>query len=317
MKKIIFAFILLSFLFSGCQTKKETEKLVIFHAGSLSVPFSQLEKEFEKENPNVDVIREASGSRKAARKITELGKNADIMASADYSVIEKLMFPEFATWDIAFVTNEMAIMYTPKSKYAKEINSKNWYKILMRPDVSLGRSNPNADPCGYRALLVLKLAEKYYKIPNLYKKLAEKKKTIMRNAEVDLISLLEAGELDYLFIYRSVAQQHNAKFIILPDQINLKTKKYTDFYKTVSVKISGKKPGTFIEKKGMPMIYGLTIPKNAKNKKLAVKFLKFLFSKKGMEIMEKNGQPFIKPPVLNGNVNNIPEEIRNTVKEIK
>ena len=45
------------------------EKIFIFHAGSLSIPFKQMEEAFEKKYPQYNVLREGSGSRKAARKI--------------------------------------------------------------------------------------------------------------------------------------------------------------------------------------------------------------------------------------------------------
>ena len=37
-------------------------KLIIFHAGSLSVPFAEIEKNFEKMYPEVDVLRESGGN---------------------------------------------------------------------------------------------------------------------------------------------------------------------------------------------------------------------------------------------------------------
>ena len=68
---------------TSAQAKVEG-KLVIFHAGSLSVPFAAMEKAFEAKYPGVDVQREAGGSTKMARLISEVGKPADIMASADF-----------------------------------------------------------------------------------------------------------------------------------------------------------------------------------------------------------------------------------------
>ncbi len=63
--------------------------LIIFHAGSLAVPFEEMEKQFEAKYPGVDVLREGGGSTNLARMISEVGKPADIMASADYIVIDK------------------------------------------------------------------------------------------------------------------------------------------------------------------------------------------------------------------------------------
>ncbi|RLB35213.1 MAG: tungstate ABC transporter substrate-binding protein WtpA, partial [Deltaproteobacteria bacterium] len=64
------------------------EKLIIFHAGSLSIPFKQISEAFVGTHPNVRVVREAAGSRTCARKISDLGRPCDVMASADYTVIE-------------------------------------------------------------------------------------------------------------------------------------------------------------------------------------------------------------------------------------
>ena len=281
------------------------EKITVFHAGSLSVPFSEIEKKFETEYPQYDVVREAAGSRACARKITDLHKKADVMASADYKVIDNLLIPKYANFNILFATNEMVIAFTPHSQYANEINSKNWTDIFLKPGVKVGHSNPNLDPCGYRAVIVTKLAGIYYQKPDFYDKLLgygdyytngeeNRNKVIVRPKETDLLGLLEAGAFDYLFIYKSVAEQHGLRYIELPPQISLKSKKYADYYKQASFKVTGKKPGTFIVKKGEPMIYGITIIKNSPNKKGANLFVKFVLSPEGQAIMKKNGQGVIK-----------------------
>jgi len=292
MKKIcLFLILPIIFLNSFCKHTKQNEILVL-HAGSLSIPFKEIAKNFMKKYPEVKVVLEAHGSRTCARQISDLERRVDVMASADTQVIKNLLIPEYADFSIDFATNEMAIMYNKKSNYSDEINSKNWYKILLRPDVQYGHSDPNADPCGYRTILTWKLAEKYYKVPELFKKLDDNmpKKNI-RPKEVDLIAMLEAYELDYIFIYRSVAFQHKAKCIILPDEINLKSLDFSDLYRSVSLKISGKKPGEFIEKKGAPMVYGITLLKNAPNPGWGAKFIEFLLDKEGQKIMRENGQP--------------------------
>ena len=294
---------------------KEQPKVIIFHAGSLSIPMKQMAAAFNKRYPDVRVLREAAGSRTCARKITDLKKRADIMASADYSVIDNLLIPEYASWDVHFATNEMAIMYRPDSKYAKTINSGNWYKILLKKGVQYGHSDPNTDPCGYRSQLVWQLAEKHYHVPGLYKQL--RKDCPPRNVrpkETDLIALLEAGQLDYVFIYKSVCEQHHMPFVTLPPQINLGAPAYAGFYKHARLKISGKKPGTFVEKKGMPMIYGITIPTNAPHRKWAVKFLAFVLGPQGRAIMEKNGQHAIHPMKVTGDAAKLPHAIRLSAK---
>ncbi len=305
--------------FTGTTDNSDTGKLsgelVISHAGSLAVPFKEIAKAFNKEHPNVKVLREAAGSRACARKISDLGRRCDVMASADYTVIDTLLVPEHAQWNIKFATNEMTIVYHEKSRGSADIRADNWHRVLLRNDVAFGRSDPNADPCGYRAVLTVKLAEKHYRIPGLAAKLLAKDRKYLRPKETDLLALLEAGEIDYIFLYRSVAEQHKLKRLLLPDEINLKKPELSGFYKTASVEISGKKPGTKITKKGAPMVYGVTIPRNAPNPRAALAFVAFLLDeKKGMAIMAKNGQPSAVPSPTD-TFDKIPQPLRKFARE--
>jgi molybdate/tungstate transport system substrate-binding protein len=272
------------------------QNLIVFHAGSLSVPLREIAGIFMEENPGVTVQLEAAGSRSCARKISDLGRECDVMASADYSVIDNLLIPDHASWNIKFASNEMAIVFTEHSKRHDEIDDVNWKEILLDPDVAFGRSDPDADPCGYRAVLTMKLAEKYFLQEGLAARLLEKDTRFIRPKETDLLALLETGTIDYIFLYRSVAQQHGLSFITLPDGINLKDPGHADLYATVSVEISGKRPGEKIVKKGAPMVYGITIPANSPSPELALRFVDFILDpEKGMKVMERAGQPSMVP----------------------
>ena len=300
---VIMGVLILMTILVGCSSANSEvvkEDLVVIHAGSLAIPFQEIEEAFEAKYPQYDVLREAAGSRTTVRKVTDLGKLVDVVASADYTVIEELMVPEYTEWYANFATNEMAIMYTENSKYADEINADNWYDILLKDGVKYSHSEPNADPCGYRSQLVWQLAEKHYNKPGLNDELIENcPESLIRPKEVDLIAMLEAGELDYVFIYKSVAKQHELPFVELPEEISLKSNKFADDYKTVSFDINGKEPGQVVTKIGLPMVYGITIPNNAPNEKGAILFMDFLLSEDGRKIMEKNGQPPIFPIEFN------------------
>ncbi len=274
MKKIGLFILFFVFIFTTIGLSRE---ITIFHAGSLSVPFKYLTKAYTKIDKDVKFALESSGSVAAIRKITELGKPADILASADASIIGKMMFPKYATWYKEFATNQMVIAYREDTPYSKKINKDNWFEILLKKDIEYGHSDPNMDPCGYRTLLLWKLAEIYYKKPGLFDALNRGcPKRNIRPKAVSLIALLESKNLDYIFEYKSVAIQHHLKYLELPPDINLGDIKYKEFYKKAQVEIVGNKPGTKIKIKGAPIVYGLTIPTVAKNKKGAEKFLMFM-----------------------------------------
>ncbi len=306
-------------IFSFCSSsQKETTGtpavIRVLHAGSLSIPFKEMAQTFMGKYPQYNVLLEAHGSRTCARQITDLKQRVEVMASSDSEVIRDLLMPNYADYCIDFTTNEMVIMYTPKSRDADNIHADNWHEILLRPDVQYGHSDPNSDPCGYRAILTWQLAEKHYKIAGLYNRLTTKMPTKnIRPKEVDLIALLEAGELDYIFIYRSVAEQHQARYIILPGEINLKLPQWASFYRTASVEITGEKPGERIQMQGAPMLYGITMPKNAPNPEGGILFISFILGKEGQEIMKRNGQPEIIPPLVD-NQEKLPEALKKYFK---
>jgi molybdate/tungstate transport system substrate-binding protein len=297
MRKLFTYILLFCVLMIGCRNSgnDRQREIIIFHAGSLSVPFRQMKDIYEKRNPGIKILLEPAGSLVCARKITELRKPCDIMASADYFVINELLIPEYANWSIRFATNEIVIAFSEKAKYASEINSANWMEVLLREDVLYGRSDPNADPCGYRSVLTMMLAEKYYKIPGLAGKLTFKNKDYIRPKEVDLVALIESNAIDYMFQYKSVALQHNLKFIELPDEINLSDPSQKDLYNSVSIEIRGNKPDETIKVSGEYINYSMTIPFNAPNAEGAVDFMCFILGEEGLNIFRQNGQNPIIP----------------------
>jgi molybdate/tungstate transport system substrate-binding protein len=321
----------------------EKEFLYIVHAGSLAGPMEELEKEFEAAHPDVDVRRAAMGSTAAVREVTELGKSYDIVASADYTLIDSMMIDtdtKHAEFNIMFARNKMTLAYTDASAYKDELSNSNWYDILQRSDVKFGFSNPNDDPCGYRSLMAMQLAELYYDDDTIFDNLVESNtkitsaveegnytikvppspdispntdKLMMRSAEIHLMSALELGEIDYLFIYKSVAHQHRSagvSYLELPLAVDLSDLNYTETYGRVQVETSS---GKLV--KGKPIVYGITIPQKASQPKLAEEFIELLLSQRGMEIFTEMGQPPIVPAVST-NAELLPADLKKYVESI-
>jgi molybdate/tungstate transport system substrate-binding protein len=309
-----------SLMMSGLAGEPLKGELVIFHAGSLTVPVDNLKKAFNEIYPDVEIKTEAGGSRAIAREVAEIGKKADILMSADYVVIENLLIPDHANWNTVFAVNSMVIMYTDQSKFADEVNTENWYEILLRDGVQYGHSEPNQDPCGYRSVLLFQMAENYYQKEGLNQALLDHipEKNI-RPKSVELIALLETGALDYAFEYESVALQHQAmdsrfKYVKLPDAINLSSLKYADDYARATIELSGAQPGETIITKGEPIVYSLTMPFSGENRENAIAFLKFLFDpEQGLKILYESGQPIVEVEAVSGR-ENVPPELLDLVK---
>jgi len=301
---------LLVFLALGQAAVAGPPALVIFGAGTLAAPFKTIEGAFAKLHPGIDIQAQFGGSVKMVKQVTELRQPADVVAVADYNVIPKYLFGEadFSTdWYVGFATNAITFVYTDRSRYADEINAGNWYKVLSRPGVEIGRSNPDTDPSGYQTVQMLELAEKRYNQPGLTAAiLANSPRTNMRETETELIAALQAGEIDYLAIYLSDARQHGFRYLDLPPEINLSDARFASSYRTAVAQTSnGPLPGR-------PIVYGVTIPGNAPHPDLARAFLQFLLGDEGRKVMEDDGFGSLAPAYVN-DLARVPEALKPLV----
>jgi molybdate/tungstate transport system substrate-binding protein len=275
----------------------------VFNAGSLAKPFNDLLQAFKRSHPSVVPAQENSGSLEAARKLTELGKIPDVLGVADYGVIAKLLIPKYAGWYVTFARNAMVLIYTDQSAAAGEINGRNWWQVLLRPEVRAGHSNPVLDPNGYRTLMVFQLAERFYHQPGLAARLDHAiPPRYIRPKEADLTALVQAGELDYSWSYLSIARTAGLRHVDLPPEVNLSDPKLADWYAQASVHLPAQRAEgrDSVEFRGEPIVYALTIPRAAPHPRSAEAFVRFAFSPEGRSIVEAAGFILLPKPVLSG-----------------
>ncbi|MBN1191765.1 MAG: tungstate ABC transporter substrate-binding protein WtpA [Dehalococcoidales bacterium] len=335
--------------YSGCTSSRpEKIKMTVLVADSLILPFQAIEEKFEKLNPDIDILSEGHGSIQVIRTITEIGKPADAALVADYQLIPLLMYsthmPDsedaYAEWYINFATNSLGIAYTPSSRYADEINTGNWYDIMSRPEVKIGLSDPLIDSLAYRSLMAVLMAEEYYRDDAIFERFfehafklplevetngdqyiihlpealrPETERVVMRSYNLQVLSLLESGNVDYAFEYHSVARQHGLEFLDLPDQINLGSPAFSEQYGRVRVKMDFQRFASVQpEFRGALITYAATIPANAPHPAEAISYLSFVFSREGQEVLTNYYQPPIIPEA--DNVERVPNQLVLYVK---
>ncbi|NPV57985.1 MAG: tungstate ABC transporter substrate-binding protein WtpA [Anaerolineae bacterium] len=308
-----------------------------------------IEQAFEAENPDIDLQMEYHGSIQVIRHVTELKEPIDVVITADHALIPTLMYAvtntetnqPYADWYIRFATNHLAVAYTDASRYQDEVNSENWYEVLSRPDVKVGIADPRFDAAGYRSFMVVKLAEEYYGDPDIFfdffagefrspvktndedglqvihiPEIVETKPNshiIMRGASIQLIALLESGDLDYAFEYESVIAQHDLNLVHLPDQLNMGEAAYQDYYDDVEVRLDFQRFQSVNPVfKGERIGYGITIPTNSSHQEDAERFISYLLGEKGRAIMLEYQHPLFEPAYGN-NYDNIPASLKDYV----
>ncbi len=291
----------LAVLIDSCESHTGKQRVVVFHAASLSRVLGEVKDELGHASPGLDVILEPSGSLMAARKISELGRHADLLVTADWRVIRDLMIPQKADWIIQFVSNELVLAHTEFSPYTQEITPDNWPSILLRPDVRLGRASEQTAPVGYQTLQLWALAANSPGLKGASKTLAESLDAKCKAGHVtpdvsELVTLLESHTIDYAFLFRSIAEEHHLKVTRLADDYNLGNPAKADLYAKAVVPLSLHGKGPVVRMKGAPVIYGLTIALDAANPKGAEQVVEFILGPNGRKLFSASGYTIIDPP---------------------
>jgi molybdate/tungstate transport system substrate-binding protein len=230
----------------------------------------------------VTLLIESGASMEHVRKLTELHRIPDLILLADDNVFPEHLAPNYTTWWADFARNRMVVAYTERSKAANEVSDANWYRVVTRPGIEVGRADPTLAPVGYRTLTLFALAAVKYGDASLARKLVESApaKNVRSNA-AELAALLEAGELDYIFDYESVARAQNFKYVVMPPDIT-----------------------------GRPVTYALAIPTKAPHRKSAEKLLEFFLSDSVRPKLRARFVDMMDRPVVHGT--DAPEFLRKS-----
>ena len=294
------------------------QQVIIYRAGSLTRAFKPLEEAFTCQT-GIAVKDSAMGSVDAGRQITAGGQACDLYAPADYLDIDLFMKPAgYSDFDIVFAHGRMVLAYSVSGLAAKKLPSiaepgsqpfhapdaipkavAKWYEILARPEVAIGGGNPFLDPGAYRGPMIFQLAEKFYKVPNLYNNLLERLVIPGQNATGGL-----GKQFDFQFTY-----EHNAsatamtnpdyRYVDLPDEINMSAPAKDAYYKQNAVVVmpglGTPRSARTIEVPGTHVAWGITLLKEAPNKANAVKFLQMLLGPAGIAALKENGPAPLSP----------------------
>jgi molybdate/tungstate transport system substrate-binding protein len=136
---------------------------------------------------------------------------------------------------------------------------------------------------------VLQLAERHYAQPGLAARLqAAMPARNVRPKETDLVGLLQAGELDYIWSYESMAKATGLKYVQLPTAIDLSSPADSAVYAAASVKVRGKGADS-VTFRGRPIVYALSVPAKAAHRALAERFVLWLATADGRRVLRAEG----------------------------
>jgi molybdate/tungstate transport system substrate-binding protein len=283
------------------------DTVVVFTAASLAAPVRAALDSLARRT-GIVVRQESGASIELARRITELHRVPDLIALADHEVFPELLVPRVAPWYTLFARNRMVVMYTDRSRGAATIDSVSWPRVLLRPDVTVGRADPAIAPVGYRTLLVYELAERRYHEPGLAERLAARSPPRLQRANaVELAALLAAGELDYVVDYESLARANGFRFVRLPADVDLSDPDHAADYERAVVRVPAR-GGDSVTRRGAPIVYAAAVPRAAPHHDAGVRALAFLLGPEGQALLRTRDLDPLRVPALVGD--SIPALVR-------
>lgn len=189
--------------FPGCASQERT--LYVAAASSLAGPFGDLETEFERLHPGVNVVMNFAGSSTLRYQILE-GAPIDVFASASMEIMESLSGNAlFDGPPVDFATNSMTII-VPDGNPADVKGLEDFED----PDLFLGACEP-AVPCG-------ELADDIFERVGIHPSL-----DVREPNAVSLVGKVERAELDAAIAYQSDVSP-SLEAISIPQDLNESTR---------------------------------------------------------------------------------------------
>ena len=264
-----FPFVVSVLALCACADLKPKPPITVFAAASLARPLKTLTDTFQR-NARVPSMVEIGGSLEHARKLTDLGRVPDVIVLADDDVMASLV-PTHLAWYVRFATNTLGVAYGERSAHRDSISRENWWHILARPGVRVGRADPNVAPAGRHAVNLLRRVDGYYNSEGAGDAImARALQQYVRPNATELAALLETGEVDYIIDYESVALQYGFQFVALPPDLS------------------------------PAILYGIGVPRSAANPASGTAFTTFLLSPVGQRILRDARIRMLDTPVAIG-----------------
>ncbi len=231
------------------------EEIRILHASGLTAFLDAVRTDCARDL-GLSIANEPSGSQVACRKVAEPGKPCDLLMLADAELIPALL-PGVASFRVDIATDAMVLAVGARAPHVDDIE-KDWPSVLRRDDVSLARVDEDVAPTGYRTLMVWRLMDLTFGgdlLPTLRAKPAR-----MVDQVTLLLPLLETGEADYAFIYRSIAIAQSVRHVDLDPRVDLSDADGDYSGARVAVKIGGPQSDRTVRVTARPISWCLTVP---------------------------------------------------------
>jgi molybdate/tungstate transport system substrate-binding protein len=254
---------------SSSATAKPTGDVYVFSAGSLDTLMTKSVGPAFHAATGYTLVDTSHGSGTLAADIKNKVAVADVFVSAspsDDATLEGSANGNWVSWYAAFATSPEVLGYYPKSKFAHDLQTMPWYKVITMPGFRLGRTNPSQDPGGVLAAKALEETATAQHLPALNTLATETSDEYAENPEE---ADIQTGQLDAAFMYEADANSQGSPFV-----------------KLTGTNLAGD--------------YTITLVKGAPHPAAAAAFIKFLLGPTGQAEMKADQFNIVSPPTVTG-----------------
>jgi molybdate/tungstate transport system substrate-binding protein len=254
---------------SSSTSAKASGDVYVFSAGSLDTLMTKQVGPAFHAATGYTLVDTSHGSGTLAADIKNKVAVADVFVSAspaDDTALEGTANGNWVSWYAAFATSPEVLGYYPKSKFAKDLQTMPWYKVITLPGFRLGRTNPTQDPGGVLAAKALEETATVQNLPALKTLATETSDEYAENPEE---ADIQTGQLDGAFMYEADANSQASPFV-----------------KLTGTNLAGD--------------YTITLVNNAPHQAAAVAFIKFLLGPTGQAEMKADNFNIVSPATVTG-----------------
>lgn len=264
--------------------------LITYSADAYATEVTSLLSGFSS-SKGVQVAPVKSGGSTADASAIKAGAPDDVFVSASLtSTSSQYLGNLTANWAIGLATDQLVVAYsnsTTQTTAATDViglantaiasnATSDWnsfFTALVGGTVKVGISAPAQDPAGLRAWLVLEAAGYLYSGGNqqayVTTLLSDQANSTAASAAA-LVAPLQAGNIQFLFTYKSAAISNHLSYIRLDPHVNLGTTSLGSFYSQFTYTTSA---GVT---KGAPIVICITIPLSVVNSGEALQFVQYV-----------------------------------------
>jgi molybdate/tungstate transport system substrate-binding protein len=250
-------------------SSKPSGDVDVFSAGSLDTLMTKSVGPAFHAATGYTLVDTSHGSGTLEADIKDKIAVADVFVSASPTDIAGLMGAsngDWVSWYAGFAASPEVLGYYPKSKFAKDLQTMPWYKVITLPGFRLGRTNPTQDPGGVLAAEALNETAAAQHLPALKTLATETSDEYQENPEE---ADIQTGQLDAAFMYEADANSQGSPFV-----------------KLTGTNLAGQ--------------YTIALIKGAPHLAAAEAFIKFLLGPTGQAEMRADNFEIVSPPKVTG-----------------